>query len=210
MAMGSWFIVTSTRSGNPGTTNRSESELRVASTPFSLSSKSAPWCMLRRQSKVKAENPLKVILGTPNFLATVLVNGRQTSEITQLGLGLSSSKSFSMGFSRACTEYRRAAPWPREGSWSSVSQCFGSRPTPSSDGSSSSATVIWTPVDSTARETVPRIRPALTGVVMMVTTTPCWARSLAMSVMGSKWPCAMKGTRTKWSSEAMVEGSLEE
>lgn len=48
-----------------------------------------------------------------------------------------------------------------------------------------------------ARSMAGLIRVALTGVEMMVTFCPCCANSLAMSVMGIRWPEAMKGISTK-------------
>ncbi|CAN1156979.1 hypothetical protein LINPERHAP2_LOCUS21266 [Linum perenne] len=41
-------------------------------------------------------------------------------------------------------------------------------------------------------------RAALTGVVTTETWRLRWARSLAMSIIGTMWPCTMKGKRTKW------------
>lgn len=53
--------------------------------------------------------------------------------------------------------------------------------------------------DLTARSMVELNLVALSGVVSMVTTTLRCANILAISKIGIRWPCDIKGINTKWS-----------
>lgn len=90
----------------------------------------------------------------------------------------------------------------REGRASMLSHPSG-RPA-LADGNGTWRSWIWSP-DLLAREMIVLDRVAWRGVVIIVTIVPWWASSLAMSIMGIRWPCAKCGSKTKWGRSLCCE-----
>ncbi|CAL5419827.1 unnamed protein product [Camellia sinensis] len=112
----------------------------------------------------------------------------------QLGDGSSVSNNCSNGSCNKLMATLKFLSRSREGTVSTVSHLSG-RPA-STDGNRRERRRRGSP-DSIARLMIGLNLEARRGVVTTVTVTPCCANNLAMSIMGMKWPGAIRGTKTK-------------
>lgn len=143
-----------------------------------------------------AEKPTKLNLGTPNVLATSPVHGWHMSDMMQFGGGPCSLR-YEISGSRSCKHASKNAlncfsPSER------VSRFSDPSGRPSSPQLKGSVTNRIESFNSFARSMTCLRRDALRGVVTKVTSEPWFAIRWAKSTMGIMWPCAKKGTNTKW------------
>ncbi|KAH0463805.1 hypothetical protein IEQ34_006591 [Dendrobium chrysotoxum] len=136
-----------------------------------------------------------------NFRAMDPAQACFVSEIMQSGIGICFPSWSSSWFPRRGRASTKGLLNLESGRRSRFSQPRG-RPA-SADGKRSS-TKRMAREDVWMREMKGRMRAALTGVVMKLTTAPPAARRQAMSTIGIMWPCAMRGMRMKWGFGVVV------
>ncbi|POO01808.1 hypothetical protein TorRG33x02_025850 [Trema orientale] len=158
-----------------------------------------PSCILQVSNlcvheKPKQPIPSKNILGILNLREVSTVHPRFLPDTMQLaGVSRFCSK-FSNGCCNMLVASKKFLIKLRVASWLMFSHPSGK---PASKAGKWRVRIwIWRP-DSLARSIMELNLMALRGVVTMVTLVPCWANSLAMSIIGMRWPGDIKGTKTK-------------
>ncbi|KAL4560463.1 hypothetical protein LXL04_032615 [Taraxacum kok-saghyz] len=112
----------------------------------------------------------------------------------QLGAGFSPRRMFSAGCSSISMAAYILGKRSNDGIMSKFSHPSG-KPTSDNESWSSRSSILR--LASIARAMAGRTRLAFTGVVIIVTVAPRWARIRAMSTMGIIWPCCIRGNKTK-------------
>ncbi|KAH7844358.1 hypothetical protein Vadar_027157 [Vaccinium darrowii] len=138
--------------------------------------------------------PSKTIPGIRNLRAVSAAHGRCLSTIMHVGSGSSRSNNCSNGCRSMFIATKNLLIKSGEVTFSSVSQPIGK---PASAEGNGRLTRRTGRPEAAARSMVWWNLAAMRGVVMIVTVGPCWANNFAMSMIGMKWPGAIKGNRTK-------------